>query len=112
MRYSLDDEHRLRLVSEIIEVKTTSDQVRKKYENTSIPSVYSWIGKYVSLQKSVSSQFQTEEDMANRSKEDQIKELKVALKQTLKRADLEELRPKASLSSLTGLFGYSRQSWC
>ncbi len=95
MRYSLDDEDRLRLVSEIIEGKTTPEQVREKYKISSIQSVYSWIGKYVSLQNSVSSQSQREEDMANKSKEDQIKELKAALKQAQKKAELEELRAKA-----------------
>ena len=41
MRYSLDDEDRLRLVSEIIEGKTTPEQVREKYKISSIQSVYS-----------------------------------------------------------------------
>ena len=56
---------------------------------TFIQSLYSWIEKYVSLQKSVSLQSQTEEDTTNKSKEDQIKELKVAQKQAQKKAELE-----------------------
>jgi hypothetical protein len=47
------------------------------------------------LQNSVSSLFQREEDMANKSKEDQIKELKATLKQAQKKVGFEKLRAKS-----------------
>ena len=40
-------------------------------------------------------QNQNHEEMANRSKDDQIRELKAALKQAQKEAELEKLRTKA-----------------
>ena len=74
---------------------TRADEVKKKYDITSINSVYTWIGKYISQEKSLSLGEQTEEDMANKSKDDQIRELKAQLKQARKEAELEKLRAHA-----------------
>lgn len=91
----LDEEDRIRVVLDILRGSTTPDEVREKYRIASIHSVYSWIGKYISQTESVPLSPETDEDMANKSKEDQIRELKAELKRSRKEADLEKLRAHA-----------------
>ena len=45
----------------------------------SVNSIYTWIGKYVSQSESLSLQPQTSDEMANKSKDDQIRELKAVI---------------------------------
>ena len=90
-----DENDRLNAVLDILKGATTAEEVRRKYDITSINSVYTWIGKYVSQEKSLSLEEQTEEDMANKNKDDQIWELKAQLKQARKEAELEKLRAHA-----------------
>ena len=92
---SLDDERRMSLVSDILGGRTTPEEVRKEYSLSSVNSVYTWIGKYVSQSGSLSLQESNEEDMSAKSKDDQIRELKSQLKQAQKEAELEKLRAKA-----------------
>ena len=73
----------------------TPEEVRKSYSLASINSVYAWIGKYVSQSGSLSLQESKEEDMPAKSKDDQIRELKIQLRQARKEAELEKLRAKA-----------------
>ena len=90
------EEHdRINAVLDILKGTTTAEEVRKKYDITSINSVYTWIGKYVSREKSLSLEEPTEEDMAKKSKDDQIQELKAQLRQARKNAELEKLRAHA-----------------
>ena len=56
---------------------------------------YTWIGKYVTQEKALSLEEQSEEDMARKSKDEQIRELQAQLKQARKEAELEKLRAKA-----------------
>lgn len=93
--YKADEQDKLNAVLDILKGVTTAEDVRKKYDITSINSIYTWIGKYVSQEKSLSLQEQTEEDMAKRSKDDQIRELKAQLKQARKEAEIEKLRAHA-----------------
>ncbi len=93
--YTLDDNDREQLVLDIMSGRITAEDVRKKYMLASINSVYSWIGKYMSQKESVSLPDQSEEDMANKSKDDQIRELKAALKQAQKEAEYQTLRAHA-----------------
>lgn len=93
--YKAEESDRVNAVLDILKGVTTAEEVRKKYDITSINSVYTWIGKYVSQEKVVSLEEQTEEDMANKSKDDQIRELKAQLKQARKEAELEKLRAHA-----------------
>lgn len=95
IKYILEDEDRLKIVLDILGGDITPEQVQEKYKIASIQSVFSWIGKYISQQKAVSSQEMFKEDMANKSKDDQIKELKDALKKAQRKADYEELRANA-----------------
>ena len=90
-----DENDRLNAVLDILKGATTAEEVRRKYDITSINSVYTWIGKYVSHEKSLSLEEQTEEDMTKKSKDDQIRELKAQLKQARKEAELEKLRAHA-----------------
>ena len=90
-----DENDRLNAVLDILKGATTAEEVRRKYDITSINSVYTWIGKYINQTKSLSLQDQTEEDMANKSKDDQIRELKAELKKARKEAELEKLRAHA-----------------
>ena len=93
--YKAEEHDRVNAVLDILKGVTTAEEVRKKYDITSINSVYTWIGKYVSQEKSLSLEEQTEEDMAKKSKDDQIRELKAQLKQARKEAELEKLRAHA-----------------
>lgn len=93
---SLDDERRISLVVDILGGKTTPEEVRKNYSLASINSVYTWIGKYISLTGSLSLHESKEDDeMSAKSKDDQIRELKAQLRQAQKEAELEKLRAKA-----------------
>ena len=96
------EEHdRINAVLDILKGTTTAEEVRKKYDITSINSVYTWIGKYVSREKSLSLEEPTEEDMAKKSKDDQIQELKAQLRQARKNAELENLRAHAYDTMIT-----------
>lgn len=93
--YKAEEHDRIDAVLNILKGVTTAEDVRKKYAITSINSVYTWIGKYVTQEKALFLSGQTDEDMANKSKDDQIRELKAALKKAQKEAELEKLRAKA-----------------
>lgn len=96
------EEHdRLNAVLDILKGITTAEEVRKKYDLTSINSVYTWIGKYVSQEKSLSLEAPTEGDMAKKSKDEQIQELKSQLKQARKEAEIEKLRTHAYDTMIT-----------
>ena len=92
---SLDEERRISFVIDILGGKVTAEEVRKSCCLSSINSVYTWIGKYVSQSDSLSLHESKEEDMSARSKDDQIRELKSQLQQARKEAELERLRAKA-----------------
>ncbi len=67
----------------------------EKYHICSVQTLYAWVGKFLTQQESVSLSEQTDEDMANKSKDDQIRELKAQLKQARKEAEFEKLRAHA-----------------
>ena len=90
-----EESDRIDEVLNILKGSTTPEEVRKKYRITSLNSIYTWIGKYVSANEVLSLQDQTEEEMAKKSKDDQIRELKAALKKARKEAEIERLRAHA-----------------
>ena len=94
-RLILEESDRIDEVLNILQGLTTPEEVRKKYRITSVNSIYTWIGKYVSANEVLSLQDQTEEEMAKKSKDDQIRELKAALKKAQKEAEIERLRAHA-----------------
>lgn len=96
-----EEQDRLNAVLDILKGTTTAEEVRKKYDITSINSVYTWIGKYVSQEKSLSLEEPTEGEMAKKSKDEQIQELKAQLKQARKEAEIEKLRAHAYDTMIT-----------
>ena len=95
VKRTLEESDRVEEVLNILRGATTPEEVQKKYRITSLNSIYTWIGKYVSANEVLSLQDQTEEEMAKKSKDDQIRELKAALKKAQKEAEIERLRAHA-----------------
>ena len=93
--YRYDDDEKVPIVIEFLTGETTAEKMVEKYHICSVQTLYAWVGRYVSQENLLNLQNQTSEDMANRSKDDQIRELKAALKKAKKEAELEKLRAKA-----------------
>ena len=94
-KYLLEEEDRQQIVMDILQGKTRPEEVKEKYELSSVQLIYGWIGKYISENEVLSLQEINEEEMARKSKDDQIKELKAQLKQARKELDYEKLRAHA-----------------
>lgn len=82
--YKPDEEDRVNAVLDILKGVMTAEEVRKKFDIATVNSVYTWIGKYVTQEKALSLEEQSDEDMARKSKDDQIRELQAQLKQARK----------------------------
>ncbi len=93
--YKPEEQDRIDAVLDILKGETTPEEVKKKYNIVSINSIYIWIGKYISHENSLSLEESTDEDMAKKSKDDQIRELKAELKKARKEAEIEKLRAHA-----------------
>ena len=52
--YKPDEADRVDAVLDILKGVTTAEEVRKKFDIATINSVYTWIGKYVTQEKSLS----------------------------------------------------------
>ena len=90
-----EDEEKVPIVIEFLTGETSAEKMVEKYHICSVQTLYAWVGRYVSQENLLSLQNKNYEDMANRSKDDQIRELKAALKKAQKEAELEKLRAKA-----------------
>ena len=92
-----DPAERVEIVREFLTGKFTARQIMDKYMINSQATLFSWLAAHISEAQSLSLQDNTvnDSDMANKSKDDQIKELKERLRQAEKRAEMEELRAKA-----------------
>ena len=93
--YRYEDEEKVPIVIEFLAGEMSAEEMVDKYHICSVQTLYAWVGRYVSQERLLSLQNQNHEEMANRSKDDQIRELKAALKQAQKEAELEKLRTKA-----------------
>lgn len=93
--YKAEEQDKVDAVLDILKGSVTPEEIRKKFGITSINSIYTWIGKYVSQEKSLSLEESTDKDMAKKSKDDQIRELKAELKKARKEAEIEKLRAHA-----------------
>ena len=71
--YKPDEEDRVNAVLDILKGVTTAEEVRKKFDIATVNSVYTWIGKYVTQEKALSLEEQSEEDMARKSKPGKVK---------------------------------------
>ena len=94
-KYILEEEDRQQIVMDILQGKTRPEEVKEKYDLSSVQLIYGWIGKYISENEVLSLQEINEEEMARKSKDEQIKELKAQLKQARKELDYEKLRAHA-----------------
>ena len=94
-KYILEEEDRQQIVMDILQGKTRPEEVKEKYDLSSVQLIYGWIGKYISENEVLSLQEINEEEMARKSKDQQIKELKAQLKQARKELDYEKLRAHA-----------------
>ena len=92
-----DPAERVEIVREFLTGKFTARQIMDKYMISSQSTLFSWLAAHISEAQSLSLQDNTvnDSDMAKKSKDDQIKELKERLRQAEKRAEMEELRAKA-----------------
>ena len=88
---------RVEIVREFLTGKYTVRQIMDKYMINAEATLFSWLAAHISEAQSLSLQANTvnDSDMATKSKDDQIKELKERLRQAEKRAEMEELRAKA-----------------
>ena len=93
--YRYEDEEKVPIVIEFLAGEMSAEEMVDKYHICSVQTLYAWVGRYVSQERLLSLQNQNHEEMAYRSKDDQIRELKAALKQAQKEAELEKLRAKA-----------------
>lgn len=95
-RYIHDDEDRTMAVLDFLKGECSPEDLVEKYHVSNLQTLFSWVGRYLSENRLLSlSQNQSEDDMANKSKDDQIRELKAELKKAKKEAELEKLRAHA-----------------
>lgn len=94
-RYRHEKEDMALAALDFLKGEQTPAQLVEKHHISSEQTLFSWVGRYLSENRLLSLQDQTSEDMANRSKDDQIRELKAALNKAQKEAELEKLRAKA-----------------
>lgn len=93
--YRYDDQEKISIVNEFLHETRDAQAIVDKYHISSVMTLYSWVGRVMIQTESLSLQEQTEDDMARKSKDDQIRELKAQLKQARKEAELEKLRAHA-----------------
>ena len=94
-RYRHEKEDMDLAVLDFLKGEHSAEQLVEKHHISCEQTLFSWLGRYLSENRLLSLQDQTSDDMANRSKDDQIRELKAALKKAQKEAELEKLRAKA-----------------
>lgn len=66
--YKPDEGDRVNAVLDILKGVTTAEEVRKKFDIATVNSVYTWIGKYVTQEKALSLEEQSDEDMPGKVK--------------------------------------------
>ena len=92
-----DRTEKVEIVREFLNGKLTVQQIMDRYLIKSEATFFSWLAAHIKEAKPLSLQENTinQSEMANKSKDDQIKNLKEQLRQAEKRAEMEELRAKA-----------------
>ena len=75
--------------------ENTPEELVEKHHISNIQVLFSWVGRYLSENRLVSLQENNDDTMANKSKDEQIRELKAELKKARKEAELEKLRAHA-----------------
>ena len=95
MRYRHEEEDKTLAVLDFLKHEQSVSELVEKHHISSEQTLYAWVGRYLSQNELLSLQDTKDTDMANKSKDEQIRELKAALKKAQKEAELEKLRAKA-----------------
>lgn len=93
--YRYDELEKGPIIMEFLKGELNAEEIVDKYHICSVQTFYAWVGKFLTQSDSVSLQEQNDIDMANKSKDDQIRELKEELKKAKKEAEMEKLRATA-----------------
>ena len=95
-KYTFTDEDRMRIVSEYVGGHVPARELVEKYGLSSRQVLFSWMDKFVNEKELISlSDNQSDDPMAKKNPEDQIRELKAENKRLEKALELEKLRAKA-----------------
>lgn len=94
-RYIHDEEDRVLAALDFLKGENTPEELVEKHHISNIQVLFSWVGRYLSENRLVSLQENNDDTMANKSKDEQIRELKAELKKARKEAELEKLRAHA-----------------
>lgn len=86
-----DDIEKGPIIIEFLKGELSAEEMVERYHICSVQTLYAWVGKFLTQEESVSLSEQNDMDMANKSKDDQIRELKEELKKARKEAELEKL---------------------
>lgn len=95
VRYRHEEEDKTLAVLDFLKHEQSVSELVEKHHISSEQTLYAWVGRYLSQNELLSLQDTKDTDMANKSKDEQIRELKAALKKAQKEAELEKLRAKA-----------------
>ena len=94
-KYIHDEEDRVMAALDFLKGESTPEELVEKYHISNIQLLFTWVGRYISENRLVSLQEKNDDTMANKSKDEQIRELKAELKKARKEAEMEKLRAHA-----------------
>lgn len=88
-----DHDERVMIIREFLTGKYTAQQIMAKYMINAQATLFSWLAVHITEAQSLTLQEDNENDseMANKSKDDQIRELKAKLRQAEKHAPSETM---------------------
>ncbi len=110
-KYKFTEEDKMSIVSEYVTGGRPAQEIAEKYHLSSRQIIFNWMDKYVNEREIVSLP-ETEEDMANKTPEERMKELEAENKRLMKALELEELQSEAYstipriIHQLLCFFGY------
>lgn len=91
----IHEEDRVQAALDFLKGENTPEELVEKHHISNVQVLFSWVGRYLSENRLVSLQDKSDDTMANKSKDEQIRELKAELKKARKEAELEKLRAHA-----------------
>lgn len=91
----LDDEDKMRIVSEYVQSREPAQKVIERYHLSSKQVLFSWMDKYLHEESLSLPSEQNTNPMANKSPEERIKELEAENRRLEKALELERLRARA-----------------
>lgn len=90
-----EDEDKMRIVSEYYQSREPAQKVIERYHLSSKQVLFNWMDKYLHEESLSLPNNQSDDPMAKKNPEDQIRELKEENKRLEKALELEKLRAKA-----------------